>query len=519
MRISINATRGFYLAFIAIFLGLILVFPISHSGDGWGYAADTLEYQNKLISLLSPHHLLYMPWCALWFPIFQFLHIDPMAGFTFLNFTLAVATLEVIRKWLLTLQVKPSLIQPLIWILLGSFGILRFALDNETYIVPLFLAVTGSFLLGNHDRRSNALGWFALTFSVLFHQSYIFWFASFAAHSVLKRKWIFPLLSSLFIVAFYTVCSQAVGSPSVLTFVLHDVQDGLVSTTIGPNNFLFTGINVCRTVFQIHGSALYIIKGWMFLSIMGLGGLLLSLVSLFRFCKGDLKNFKVPSIRKRLSLLKAMPLFWAMLLQLGFAFYSVGNAEFMVMLLPMSIILMAKLGWFSREELNHTQLNGISLGMWVYHGVFVILPLFLGSFSDIETTAQLITQQSQFSNPKDSVLFISNQSKAIENACEYSWRTSNLEVPKNLIFNQASSEKDFEQIVQLTTRKIISTYTDETIIKKVSPFNRAKLSENAEIAQWMQTQSWSKFQTNRISSPFREIAVYQLEPKATPNPH
>lgn len=500
-------------------MGLILLFPISHSGDGWGYAADTLEFQNNPSSLLSPHHLLYMPWCALWLPILQLLNIDPIAGFTFLNFALVVATLEVSRKWLLTLEVKHSLIQPMIWILLGSFGILRFALDNETYILPLFLAVTGSFLLEKHDRRSKTLGWFALTFSVLFHQSYIFWFASFAAHSVLKRKWTFPLLFSLFIVAFYAICSRAVGSPSVLAFVLHDVQEGLVSTTIGPNNFLFTAINVCRTVFQIHGSALFLIKGWLFLSIIGLGGLLLSLLSLFRFCKGDFKNFNVPSIRKRLSLLMAMPLFWANLLQLGFAFYSVGNAEFMVMLLPITIILMAKLGWFSREGINHSQLNGISLGMWVYHGVYVVLPLFLGSFSDIESTAHLITQQAQFSNAKDTVLFISNQSKAIENACEYSWRTSNLEVPKNLIFNQASSEKDFEQIVQLTSRKTISTYTDETIIKAGSPFNRAKLSGNGEVVSWMRKQSWSKLQSNSIASPFREIAVYQLEPKATPNPH
>ncbi|NBU04499.1 MAG: hypothetical protein EBT60_09430, partial [Bacteroidetes bacterium] len=78
MRFSINANRLIYFGFIAILMVSVLLFPITHSGDGWGYAADTLEFEGDFKSMLSPHHLLYMPWCSLWLPLIRFCHIDPI---------------------------------------------------------------------------------------------------------------------------------------------------------------------------------------------------------------------------------------------------------------------------------------------------------------------------------------------------------------------------------------------------------------------------------------------------------
>ena len=162
MRFSINANRGIYFGFIAILLVGVLLFPITHSGDGWGYAADTLEFEGEFKSLLSPHHLLYMPWCSFWLPIFRFFHIEPIAGFTCLNFILCVFTLEVLRLWFLKLNTAASTAQLLIWFLLGSFGLLRFALDNETYIVPLFLALWGSYRIENKEDKDSIMGWISL---------------------------------------------------------------------------------------------------------------------------------------------------------------------------------------------------------------------------------------------------------------------------------------------------------------------------------------------------------------------
>ena len=54
MRISINANRGFYFAFIAILMVSILLLPLTHSGDGWGYAADTLEFEESFGSMYHP---------------------------------------------------------------------------------------------------------------------------------------------------------------------------------------------------------------------------------------------------------------------------------------------------------------------------------------------------------------------------------------------------------------------------------------------------------------------------------
>ena len=504
MRISINANRGFYFAFIAILMVSILLLPLTHSGDGWGYAADTLEFEESFGSMLSPHHLLYMPWCSLWLPLIRFLHIDPIAGFTFLNFALCALTLEILRAWLLKLNTTQSNAQWLIWFLLGSYGILRFAIDNETYVVPLFLAILGSYLIENKQQRTASAGWVSLAFAVLFHQSYIFWFLAYALMAMKKGKWAAPILSGALIIFAYLLAASA-SNESIIHFIIHDVNQGLVDTEIGPLNFLFTAVNLIRTVFQIHGFSIFIIVAWPFMSIIGLGGLLLLVISSLTFVWRYILKRKTHTTPIRIF---KGTLSWVFFLHLGFAFYSVGNAEFMVMLLPVATLLMAKAGLFSSDDKTTKSLMGMAIGTWVYHTVFVLIPMFLGSNSDVERFAEILNKQIPNNNTQKIVL-ISNHAKAIENAWEYQARMNGKEPPKNIIFNMGSSEKDIQEFKSLSKDSQVQILIHNSYI--VSPIlNRASAMQNPATMHWIESQQWEPWQSTYIESPRREISLWQL---------
>jgi hypothetical protein len=504
MRISINANRGFYFAFIAILMVSILLFPITHSGDGWGYAADTLEFEGDFKSMLSPHHLLYMPWCSLWLPLIKFLHIDPIAGFTVLNLGLCVLTLEVLRTWLLKLNTTQSNAQWLIWLLLGSFGILRFAIDNETYIAPLFLAIFGSYLIENKLQRVASAGWVSLAFAVLFHQSYIFWFIAFALAAMKKGKWVAPILSGGLILFAYMLAAYA-SNESIFNFILHDVNQGLVETRIGLYNFLFTAVNLVRTIFQIHGFILFLIVAWPLLSIIGLVGLLLLAISSLAFVWRYISNRKKQTTTIRIF---SGTLSWVFYLHLGFAFYSVGNAEFMTMLLPVATLLMAKARLFSFDDKTTKPLMGMAIGTWVYHMVFVLIPMFLGSNSDVERIAEILNKKIP-SNNTQKIVLISNDAKAIENAWEYQARMNGNEPPKNIIFNLGSSEKDIQEIKILSKDSQVQILTHNIYI--VSPIHsRASAMRNPITLHWIESQQWDPWQTTYIESPRREISLERL---------
>jgi hypothetical protein len=523
MRFSINANRIFYFAFFALMFVGLLVFPISHSGDGYGYAADSLQYKHDLPALLSPHHLLYLPWCNFFLPLWQSMGIDPLAGFTALNMIFCFGILETIRTWLMHYQVSESLTSILQWIVLGSFGLLRFALENETYIMPLFLALLGSYLLEvkSKSQANNLLGWSLLCLSVLFHQSYVFWLTAYMLKSLRNKQFMQPLLSVALVIGTYVWAAHITESPSLWSFVFHDVESGLVETRIGIKHAVFFTINLVRTLFQVHGNCLDILLQWRFLGLIGVGGLLLSLVSIFRLIKTSFVNRSQP-LSTRLKIFKPCvnePLFWAMMLHMAFAFYSVGNAEFMIMLFPLLVILWAKLNQKRDQSNLKRPLTGIGLGLWVYHFVFVLSPLFLCSFDDSGKIAKAMIQSSsniaQNDDQNDPIryIIISNQAKAIENAHEYFQRKNGQVIRENTLFYLPSSDNDVQKLSALIQqhRTAVVITDDSYMLPSNSHVSRAGMSNNPAFVQWIQQLHWNRWKAIDIASPRRKIQLYQLK--------
>jgi hypothetical protein len=193
---------------------------------------------------------------------------------------------------------------------------------------------------------------------------------------------------------------------------------------------------------------------------------------------------------------------------LGFAFYSVGNAEFMVMLLPVATLLMAKAGLFSSADKTTKSLMGMAIGTWVYHTVFVLIPMFLGSNSDVERFADILNKQIPNNNTQKIVL-ISNHAKAIENAWEYQARMNGKETPQNIIFNMGSSEKDIQEFKSLSKDSQVQILIHNSYI--VSPIlNRASALQNPTTMHWIESQQWETWQSTYIESPRREISLWKL---------
>jgi hypothetical protein len=151
---------------------------------------------------------------------------------------------------------------------------------------------------------------------------------------------------------------------------------------------------------------------------------------------------------------------------------------------------------------------GMAIGTWVYHMVFVLIPMFLGSNSDVERFAEILNKQIPTNNTQKIVL-ISSEAKAIENAWEYQARMNGNEPPKNIIFNLGSSEKDIQEIKSLSKDSQVQILTHNIYI--VSPIHsRASAMQNPMTSHWIESQQWDPWQTTYIESPRREISLERL---------
>ena len=522
MRFSINAIGYLFVAIFVIFGALLLSVPIGHTGDGWGYAADVIQadsWQSK--ELVSAHHLFYNYLCYALKPIFISSKINPINGFTAMNWMFYGLAIFVFYKVLLALKYNQN--QSIYWTLLvaGCFGVLRFSLENETYILPLFFALLGSHLITNfnNSKSHEYMGFLLLAISVLFHQSYIFWFLAFVVSGIYRRRFMAIFLSAFTIVLFYLLFAIQ-SNQSISSFILHDVDAGLVQVIPNMNNLKFTLINGFRTIFQVHGNMLILIENWTVLSLIGIGGAVLFFYGLGISLKKQLRRFasKIKQLASLSNLINRAknPFFIAFILQLGFAFYSVGNAEFMVML-PMLFILS-----FHDEIIPIlTHIRKMALGLWIYNGIFFIVPTFMGSFDDVGLTSKLLSTE-RSTKP---FVFISTQAIAIENQMEYEDAIQKLnpgsqDTKTNAVITNNRSNGQFligqnsNEILRIQDAlndENIEVYTDNSIIfNKMGSGSRAALLIDPKLKIDLSNRTWKTVRQDSFSSPRRRLQLYKM---------
>ena len=242
------------------------------------------------------------------------------------------------------------------WLAAGSrstFGLCRFATENETYILPLFfsLLASRSALVYWQEKHLRTLFWAGLwaVVACLYHQIHFFWWLGllpgigFYARQLAVLIYLLPAL--LVPLVYGTVISTTTDLPftpaGIARFVFHDFYGGTVTAVPGLKNLLLSVVSLVRSFIQVHGLQLYLFRNNI---LFALPALLLVAVAgyalwlLFRN-RHALRRRVQPHSRPFLR--THLVIFFSQFL---FAAYSVGNAEFMVML-PMLLVLLVAARW------------------------------------------------------------------------------------------------------------------------------------------------------------------------------
>lgn len=353
---------------LVLFFSLYLFFPSGFSTtDAWYYAAS-IKYCGEIF---HPHHLLYNALGIIfsWIPLK--VGFEVISTMKVLNALFAFLSLAIIQQIMYSYKLTDKHVVIITCLSGFSFSIMRFATENETYIVPLFFALLASF---NYLKYVNSGGtryvlntglWAAI--SVLFHQIYIFWWLGLLIGFMLERKKKHALLYvgiSLIAPFSYLIAILIVrgglGLDDITSFIL-GAFEGNARLGLSMKGILLSLISLIRSFVQVHGYIYNMVNESIFLLIPGI----ISLFFVF------IAFLKLPVLNKINTLRRFSTVHIIIIgLQFIFAVFSEGNAEFMVMI-PVLVFIMVPLIVISYEKF----MIRIAFGMAVWNISYGLIPL------------------------------------------------------------------------------------------------------------------------------------------------
>ena len=359
-----------YLYVTILLVVIYLLLPIKQSSiDGYGYACYIRDGED----LFLPHHLLYNAVGFVWSNLLkQFGVTNVVAAMKALNASLAGLSLLTLGK-ILSLNNFPKT-KTMVWVLFvgSSWGVMRFATENETYILPIFLSLIATLFFSKHTKHSNTAniymsGFFA-ALACLAHQIHFFWWLAILLTLAAKKDFwnatryalpaiIVPITYWLAMNLYYNI---NIDISSALEFVLRDYILGSATVSFGLKYLMLSAISFARTFIQVHGYFVNL-SYWHILGVLGFIGLLtiaILRINLIRFTKLPTNKWFTSAI------------ILATMLQLAFAIASHGNAEFMVMLPFLLAIVLSEI------TKNETVFVGfVALAMLVWNISLGLIPL------------------------------------------------------------------------------------------------------------------------------------------------
>ncbi len=337
---------------------LVLLLPTANSTlDAWYYAA-CVRWQHDL---LLPHHLLYNPLGVLWTQILP-ADWDVLAGLKGLNALLFGGILLALRPVLRASGGHEAPVAPLLLVVGASFGLLRFATENEAYLAPLFVSLLGS-VAWCRWAQTQRLGWVALAGALtagacLLHQIHVWWWLALGLTTWLAGRplrWgaAFAYVGPALIVPLtYLIAAHHEGYPltpnGLTTFIFHDYVVNGATPSAGLKSFLLTPINLIRTFGQVHGSGLALARAF---PVPVGAAVLLTLALLWRARRMWAGRRRVGGELAVSERLVARGHALVLVLHVAFAAINDGNAEFMVMVPPLLAVLAAAWGQWRKPAL------------------------------------------------------------------------------------------------------------------------------------------------------------------------
>ncbi len=367
MQIERNKNYNISLPAVAsvAFILICFIFQTNNSTiDAYGYAADIKYGEN----IFRPHHLLYN---ALGYALsLIFIESEPLVMMQTINALFALGCLWVLYAILRLLNFDIKFNRSAILICASSFGLLRFATENEVYIIPLFFSLTGTFYFIRYQlQKKISLAIYSsilMGIAALFHQMHIIWLLVTAATFIIsnrKNGVLYLLISSIIVaVVYFSIIifynHESLTIDSICRFVLYDYYSGEATSTVGLSNFYLTGINFMRSFIQIHGNIYYLIKcNYIYIIPIAICTFLL-LVQIKKYIKYKSGGLQVDKPYPKTIKNYILSVFLAHLL---FAFYAQGNAEFMVMLPFLAIIYLGFILEKYHIDFRHT---GMAIFVW-----------------------------------------------------------------------------------------------------------------------------------------------------------
>lgn len=451
-----SSSRTFYLLLLIV-ATIYLLFPGNNL-----FSEDSIAYANNVKygeELFWPHHLLY---CAFNYCLFvPVQHLMPdLDAFRFMQLTNAVCSLLCLLLFRrLFIELTGNKGEANIWTLFiaSCFGVMRFSVEIETYIIPIFFSLLSSlfflYYLRTEKARYVICCSLAASMACLFHQIHLFWGIGLFVGFALTGKWksvllyVLPTLSVLAVYSLVLVFYEGRGFSvdHLLTYLLDYYYSEDAEVSFGLTNFILAGISFVRTFFQVHGIIPDILR--LIPVFWCVPPLVLFLVGLGVYC---LKGVHTNAFRLKDKLFESTHLV-IFILQFAFALFSHGNAEFMAML-PFLIPLF--ISAFLRFNIQAVSL--ISIGMLVWNFCFSVYPNHHFDYFNNGHLLEVIDR-----NP-DKAFLLKQRNIIVE---QYYYKTGKYEDDRLI---HADREKDIRRL-QAENRVF---YTD--VLTKKMPFNRAR---------------------------------------------
>ena len=375
---------------VAGFLLLYLLFPTSNSSVDAYYYAASVRHNGELF---LPHHLLYnaVAWVVVQSVKLTGASPDILHLMQMMNAFAAAICLLLLRLLLRETGIPPPQVTGSLLIAGGSFAVMRYATENETYILPILFSLAAScffvrFLVGGRSRNVFLSGCTA-ALAVLFHQIHVIWWMGlWFSIIVIKRQWKPALiyLSPMLMVPLAYAIVWWFGTPSegqaasLIRFFFHEYYTGGASVSVDSTSILLAFINLFRTFFQVHGNMLLLLRQhvWLFLVVtVSLAFLVAS------FFQGKMSKKNDDTVALQVSSWHGM----IFLFQFLFALLAGGNAEFMVMLPFLMVVFIT-----GRRHIPAVSLSLAGSAMLLWNFFLGILPAHLYLFSDYSGLMALV---------------------------------------------------------------------------------------------------------------------------------
>lgn len=448
--------------FVFIMIGVLyFIFPTHNSTlDAYNYAASVKYSEN----LFSPHHLLYNAFIySILHPLlWVFPNMDALSFSKVINTFFVIGILIILFKLLTQLKFQKN--EALLWItgIAFSYNFLRYGTENETYIIPVFFSVWGSYYFLKYVQNPRYfyifLSGLLASIACLFHQIHFFWWLGLLLGVIfyiynIKTIFYYSISAIIVPVVYLLVLSLDKGESITYThitrFIFHDFYSGSARSEIGVMNFLFIGISVIRSFFQVHPNISLLIKK----NTIFILPVLVFLVWGFYSTLCILKK-KILRKRNETNIIFYKTSLIILVLHVLFAFYAVGNVEFLVML---PVLLVFTIGYYFKF-FNKFLLNLIVI-LFIWNFMYGLFPNNAFNYYNDKELINFI-----FHHPNS--IFIVENSSIIN---QYYYQTGIDNYEKILLKEKGFNQEKIDSLLQIYP----SVYTD--IIDKPSIFNRAYL--------------------------------------------